>query len=298
MSDSAYMQGDKDNAVQVPFSDDTSEAPKDDIDDDSPDASPEQRRDRQQKRAERTKRMLEEGKAHAAKVKELEERDAKRQREIDELRGAVAANQNFLARQQQPAADPYEAELDAIYERQTAAHKAAQAEVNAGNMTPERTKYWEGVARDIESSKTRVHTAREVAKSAAMLRQEQARQVWEQKHPEVYKHPQAFEYAKATFQRRLALGESSTNQMVDEIMEETKTQFRLGAKPAPTASDRARLSGLPAAGSGGGGKAPGVALTPELRKMAEAAYPELSQAEAHKKWTNGVGRRLREKKVL
>ena len=295
MSD--YMTGSHDSAVQVPFSDDATETVKDDLDEDTPDASPEQRVDRQKRRAERTKRMLEEGKQSAAKVKELEERDAKRQREMDELRGMVAANQNAIARQQPAGKDPYEAQLDSVYERQSEAYNAAQAEIKAGTFTPERQKHYEGVARSIESEKTRIHTQRVVADQTQQLRQEQAQQVWVQKHPEVYQNPRAFEYAKATFQRRLALGETSTNQMVDEIMEETKTQFRLGNRPAPTASDRARMTGLPAAGSGGG-KPTGVTMTPELRKMAIAAHPELSEADALKKWANGPGKRLRERKVL
>lgn len=296
MSD--YMQGDKDNSVAVPFSDDESETVANDNDEDSPSASPEERKLRSQRRSERITRLLQESKERAAKVKELEERDARRERELAELRGAVAANQNMLARQQPSEKDPYEAQLDAIYERQSRAYNSAQAELKAGTMTPERQAYYEREAREIESAKTRVHTQRVVEDQAQRLRQEQAQQVWVQKHPEVYQNPRAFEYAKATYQRRLALGEVATNSLVDEVMEETKTQFKLGAKPAPSASDRARMSGLPAAGSGSGGKSPSGGLPPELKRMALAAYSDLPEAEAVKKWEATTGKRLRAKRVI
>jgi hypothetical protein len=296
---SDYMQGDKDNSVAVPFSDDESAAPENDNDEDSPSASPEERKLRSQRRAERITRLLQESKERAAKVKELEERDAKRERELAELRGAVAANQNMIARQQASSEkDPYESQLDAIYERQSRAYNSAQAEIKAGTMTPERQAYYEREAREIESAKTRVHTQRVVEDQAQRLRQESAQQVWVQKHPEVYQNPRAFEYAKATYQRRLALGEVATNSLVDEVMEETKAQFKLGAKPAPSASDRARMSGLPAAGSGGGGKSPSAGLPPELKRMALAAYSDLPEAEAVKKWEATTGKRLRAKKVI
>lgn len=82
-------------------------------------------------------------------------------------------------------------------------------------------------------------------------------------------------------------------------MAETINQFKLGSKPPPTQTDRSRMSGIPSAGGGGGkSSSGGVAMTPEFRRMARAAYPDLSDAEAEKKWVNTTGKRLRERKLV
>lgn len=306
---SDYMVGDKDNAVIVPFSDDESATAKKAVDledEDSPTASPEERKNRRQRRQERLQKMLQEGEANAAKVKELEERDAKRERELAEMRGMLAAQHQMRQAANDNGKDPTQAALDAVYARQKRAYDAAQAELKAGNLSPERQKYYEDEARAIETEKTRIHTqaaiSRAIAEDRETRRVEQAQQVWVSKYPEVYNNPRAFAYAQATYNRRVhGLGEQSTHALVEEVMQEAINTFKLGAKPAPTASDRARMSGIPSSGSGGGGRAPsGVDFTrnPELRRMALAAYSDLPEQEALKKWTDTVGKKLREKKVI
>jgi len=72
MSD--YMQGDKDNATAVPFSDDEAEQPKEAEDllaEDSPDASPEERITRKQKRQARIQQLLADGKQSKEEAKAL-----------------------------------------------------------------------------------------------------------------------------------------------------------------------------------------------------------------------------------
>lgn len=303
MSD--FMQGDPDkNSVAVPFSDDEAEAKKaPELDDeDSPTASPEERRTRRQRRQERLQKMLQEGEANAAKVKELEERENKTSRELAELRGMLAAQHQL---QQRIAAndngkDPWEQRLDAVYARQKEAYDSAQAELRAGNLSPERQAHYERIAREIETEKTRIHTERAVAQDRETRRVEQAQQVWVQKYPEVYNNPKAFAYAQATWQQRQALGEQPTNQLVEEVMNDAITRFKLGGKAAPTASDRARLSGIPSSGSSGNRPATGINFdsNPALKRMALAAHSDLPEAEALKKWTNSTGKRLRDKKVI
>jgi hypothetical protein len=301
MSD--YMQGNADNAVAVPFSDDESDKDKskiEDLEEDSPTATPEERVTRKQKRQARIQSMLQEGKQSKEELAALRNEQANTRAELAQLRGYVAAQQQ----QRAPAndvdgKDPYERRLDSIYERQSEAYNAAQAELKAGTFTAERQAHYERVAREIESAKTAVHTERVVDSRTHAQRAETAQQVWVQKYPDVYNNKQAFQYASATYQRRLALGEHATNDMVDEIMNETLTTFRLGkVRSAPSASERSRMSGLPSAGGGGGGSKSGIVMNPTFKKMATAAYPDLSEAEAERKWVNGPGKRLREKKVL
>ena len=307
---SDFMQGSPDNSVVVPFSDDESETKKvpDLEEEDSPTASPEERKNRRQRRQERLQKMLQEGEANAARVKELEERENKTAREVAELRGMLAAQQQLQTRiANDNGKDPYEQRLDEVYARQKRAYDAAQAEIAAGRLTPERQAYYEKEAREIETEKTRIHTERAVSGAIAQdrdqRRSEQAQQVWVQKYPEVYNDQRAFNYAQATYNRRVyGLGEKPSSALVEEVMNETIHQFKLGGKPAPTASDRARLSGIPSSGSGGGGRSgsPGIDFTrnPELRRMALAAHSDLPEPEALKKWVDTVGKKLRDKKVL
>lgn len=295
-----FMMGNSDSAVAVPFSDDETAVKDTDelLEDDSPSASPEERISRATKRKERITRLLQDGKQAAAEAKALREEQAALRAELQQLKGFVAAQPTQRA-PATPEKDPYEAELDKIYERQNEAYLAAQAEIKAGNFDAKRQQHYEAIARSIESEKTRIHTERVVERRAQSMRAEQAQQVWVQKYPDVYNDPKAYQFAEATFRRRQAVGERITNETVDEIMNEAMTTFKLGPKRAPSASEKSRMSGMPSSGSGGGGaRDTGVTMTPELRRMAVAAYSDLPEPEAIKKWVNSTGKRLREKKVI
>lgn len=300
-----YMQGDRDNAISVPFSDDDAELKPEQLtedEDDKPSASPEERITRKAKRQERIKRLLDEGKKNGEEVKGLRS-------ELEQLRAETLRLQGFVAAQAQrppeksDGKDEFERELDAIYEKQATAYNAAQAEIKAGTFDEKRAKYYEQVAREVETAKTRVHTRRELAQQEPARRAEQGQQRWVSQYPDVYRDPQAYQYAEATFRRKqsLAPGQPVTEDMVHEVMRETMTVFKLGPKQAPSASEKSRLSGVSSSGSGGssgGNGSAGIQMTPELRRMAVAAYGDLPEAEAIKKWANGPGKRLRERKVL
>lgn len=299
---SNFMQGDKDNSVAVPFSDDETVKDDDLTTDDAPASAsetPEERASRRQKRQERLQLKLQEGKQSKEALARVEAEKRELETRLARLEGVVSAQR------QQPSPptdgkDPYDRALDAVYEKQNNAYLAAQAEVKAGTFTPERAKHYDQIAREVETEKTAIHTERALARRMPAIRQEQAQQVWTQKYPEVYSNPRAYQYADATFKRRTALGDVVTNEMVDEIMVDTMAQFKLGKKAPPTATERSRMSGMPASGGGGGGggDSRSIEMTPALRRMATAAYGDLPEAEAIKKWVNGPGKRLREKKVI
>ena len=298
-----YMQGNPDNSIVVPFSDDEKETKSpaaELLEEDKPTDSPEERITRRRKREDRIRGLIQSGEEARNKLKELEERDARRDRELAELRGALTATQQLARQNDNAGKDPFQQRLDAVYEKQDAAYNAAQAEIKAGTLTPERQKHWERVARELESEKMSVHTERAVAASSVNRRAEQQRAVWEQKYPEVYDpaNKRAYDYAEAMFNARKALGEQPSNALVDEVMAETMTRFKLGARPAATASERSRMSGVPSAGSGGGSKPAGIVPTPLVRSLATAAYSDLPEDEAIRKWTSKTGKRLRDKKVL
>lgn len=301
---SDFMQGDHDNAVAVPFSDDDKEKPASELlEEDKPTDSPEERRTRRQKRQERLDALLREGKTASEKVKELEARDAQRERELAELRGMVAATRQQPAPQPADGKSEFDRRLDAVYDKQRSAFLAAQAEMKSGTLSEDRVRYYEGIAREVESEKSRIHAEQVLALREPARRVEQARNAWEQKYPEVYGNQAAYEYAEGTFKRRKAMlkpGEPLTHALVDEVMEETINTFRLRPKPGPSASERSRFSGVASSGSGGGsrGDPAGITMTPELRRIAAAAYSDLPEDEAIKRWVNKTGKRMRERKEL
>lgn len=304
------MQGDPDGkSIQVPFSDDKADAPANDnalLDEESkPGETFEERKSRSERRKERLSTIIAEGRKSTERVKELEERDSKRERELAELRGELGALRQQRQAPPSPAdgKDDFDRRLDSVYDKQTNTYAAAQAEIKAGTWTEDRQRYYERIARDIETEKSQIHAEKVLASREPARRQEQAQQVWVQKYPEVYQNPRAYQYAEATFKRRLSMlgpGEQATNEMVDEAMGEAMTQFKLGSRRAPTASEKSRLAGIPSSGAGGGGRSdpPGITMTPELRRMALAAYDHLPEAEALKAWANKTGKRMRDKKAI
>lgn len=301
MAESSFLQGDHNNATAVPFSDDEAAKPANDselLEEDSPTDTPEVRAQRRERRQERLSGLLRDGKQSKEELASLRAEAQKTREELAALRGYVAAQPT-----QRPSNDTgrdlYELQLDAVYARQSEAYNAAQAEIKAGTFTAERQQHYERIAREVESAKTRIHTERVVDSRVPAARAESAQQVWVQKYPEVYQNPKAFQYAQATWQRRQALGDAGTNDLVDEIMAETMAQFKLGKRPAPSQSERTRMSGVPSSGSGGGSaRGTGIVMNPTFKRMAAAAYPEMSEADAEKKWVNGPGKKLRDKKVI
>src|ERR1043165_542921 len=171
-----YMQGNPDNSIVVPFSDDEKETKSpaaELLEEDKPTDSPEERITRRRKREDRIRGLIQSGEEARNKLKELEERDARRDRELAELRGALTATQQLARQNDNAGKDPFQQRLDAVYEKQDAAYNAAQAEIKAGTLTPERQKHWERVARELESEKMSVHTERAVAASSVNRRAEQ-----------------------------------------------------------------------------------------------------------------------------
>lgn len=286
--------------IVVPFSDDE-EVREDELITDEDKSlkltNPKAYEDRLEKRRVRAREREKERKEQSEALKtERAEKEELKQR-LARLEGAVVATQR---QPQADRVDPYQSRLDAIYEKQSNAWQTAQAEIKAGTFDDKRAAHYQKIAREVDEERTSVLTERAIASRVPAQRQEQAQQVWMNKHPEVYGNPAAYQYAEATFKRRQALGEAINNDTVDEIMNEAKTVFKLGKRPAPTATERERMSGIPSSGSAGngGGATGGIPMTKELRKMATSLYSDLSEDEAIKKWVSGPGKELRKQKVL
>ena len=148
MSDN-FMQGDHDSAVAVPFTDDDAGSGKpEDLDEDSPTATPEERITRLKKKEARTRRLLEEGKQSKEEVASLRGELGTLKTELATLRGYVAAQPAPRAANDN-GGDPYEQRLNVVYARQSEAYNAAQAEIKAGSFNAERQQHYERIAREL-----------------------------------------------------------------------------------------------------------------------------------------------------
>lgn len=289
----------RDKAVTVPFSDDETNKEAAELDEDKPDASPEERKTRSQKRAERVKRIMDEGAQHKQRADKLESELGSLRGEVERLKGFATAVAQRPVPQADGGKDPYERDLDAVYKKRDDAYTAMQAEMKAGALSDERTRHYHNIGREVEAEISRIHIAKALAANEVQRRAESSQAVWRNKYPEVYDNPKAYQYAEGLYRMRRA-DEPDSNALVDDCMQQAMTRYKLGGRSQPTASDRAKMSGVPTGGSSSGGsrEPAGIRMTKNLNKMATAAYPDLPEEEAVKRWVNRTGKRLRERKVL
>lgn len=303
-----YVSSEKE--ITVPFSDDTSEEVSDDqliIEEEKLKlTNPVEAQNRREKRRARAQERERERKQAEEDLKKLRESSAKTERELAELRGYVTAQAQRPGPQTSTdGKDEFQKRLDDIESERKDAYAAYAAELQSGKMTPERQAHWDSKGRALDERRSETIVERQIAK--ARVQDEQSRvanegmQFWRQRYPEVYRDPKAAYWARAHAMQRIAEGEPDGPELVEKAMEAAKIKFKLG-KPtsAPTATERARMTGIPSSGGGGGdGKASGgIVMTRELKKMAEAMYSDLPQEKAWQKWANDIGRPLRERKVL
>lgn len=292
------MPGESDKGLVVPFSDD--EVVRDDelITDGAAPAgeTPEQRETRLEKRRARAKEREDER-------KEQRERLARVEGELQQERAARARLEGMVTRPAPaPGKDPYAEALDQVYAEQQESYRAYESELAAGGgkMPAERVKHYEGLSRQYETRKGQIHSEAAVARSRHEIRQESAQQVYVQKYPDVFGNSTSFEYAQTLSRQRQLRGERITPEVVEEIVNQTRVDLKMGGKPAPSKNERDKFSGTSSSGGGGGSSdtSGGIRMTADLRKMAIALHPELPEKEAIQKWADSAGKELRKAKVL
>jgi hypothetical protein len=281
----------------VPFSDDSEEVTDDQLD--TSGNSPEDKATRLEKRRERAAERERERKETGERLVRLEAELAAERAERARLAGYVQATV-----QPKAGPDPYQQRLDAVYAKQSDTYRAYVAETlaakaNKQELPAERQAYFDSQARQFEEAKADIISERAVARVMPTLRQESSQQTWVQRYPDVWNNPQALKYAQATWEQKKAMGLQETHELADEVYEEARRVFKLGGKPSPSSRDREKLSGVPAAGGGGGAPATGdIQMTRDLRLMAIAKYSDLPEDKAIAKWKSVEGKALRLAKVL
>ena len=126
------------------------------------------------------------------------------------------------------------------------------------------------------------------------------RQQIAEEHNDVIGNQQYFRWAQGRMQQELAEGKPDTKSTIDSVMDMARRKFGLtpkGGRPAPTAADRRRMSGV--SRGGGGSMAEGasnlVPMTKAQREMADAAYSHIKDEKTrHKMWASKAGKRLQE----
>lgn len=195
-------------------------------------------------------------------------------------------------------ADPIDAELEDVYERQQAIIMRAQS----GHLDAEEIKKLEGAARKLDQRKHELSAAKVMrAHERANPRQPQVDPqvaAMQMNYPDVYASRQAITWAQGyAIQKAAREGRDVDIEMVKESFEQARRQF--ATRPsAPSDAAKAKYAGAGrgagSAGGGGGGERIVKMGTPE-KKMAQALYPDLKSEDAWKKWAKGPGKRLLEK---
>ncbi|MDR5684507.1 MAG: hypothetical protein QN163_10885 [Armatimonadota bacterium] len=239
------------------------------------------RAEAEQPRKTRSEKKRERGEGFA-RERDFWRQEAERAREREErLLAALEAS----AQRQQPAAkgvddDARVAELkqklDLLVERQA----ALAAKARDGELSAERLREIAKEANEIEDQKYEVRAElRERRRELEAPRPDPMRQQVERirarmevKYADVMDNPRALRYARGEYERMVARGAGETVETAERAFEAARAEF----SPQRQTANPAKYTG--AGGSGGGGAAPTQTFTMTANhiKMADAAYPHIS----------------------
>lgn len=217
------------------------------------------------------------------------ERDAARA-QLAELHNNVIARLGTPQQQQGPQGpDPYMSYMATLDERQEMIVNALRTTTDADTAKRYREQYY-GINRERDRAQLNFATQRAVE----TVRQEQARQppqqdgvaaIIQSEFPDVLSHRGqggtnvAFQWADARYRQLLAEGKPTDLSTVRQAMTEAAGHFntRPQQRPAPTATDQARLGGV-SAQAGARGNDRSISLDKDQQRMALAAYPDLVES--------------------
>lgn len=239
----------------------------------------------------------------AQEAREAAERTAEAaRRETQEIRARLDQLQGYVAGAVRPQqSDPLRTALDANYQ----AEKDLVEEANRLHATdPAAAKAkqdaWTDRLKQINLDRARIQQHLVAREDAPRQRQEQVadqkRQLYNNlavQYPDVFGVPEgrAVKWAEIRYEQLKAEGHPESMDTVHRAIADARRQFRLsGGRTPPTEREKARFVGAPR--SAAVSKTPTgqtkVVLTADMRAMAQARYPKLDPAEAHKKFARDV----------
>lgn len=218
---------------------------------------------------------------------QIEAREAA-ERERDELKRQLEQATRQPVYQPPPQAapagpDPIDKELDDIYERRKQLAENYYARSAKGEVSREEHDKYLRDARKLEGETMRLEVRRELARSGhqGQSPQDATRHAVKVRHFDVAANPQAWAYAEHEYLKQTkALGKPDSVDLLDEVMDDARKQFRIGrykdgaAGPEPTARDRARLAGPPRGSASPQGKRT-YQMSELERQMADIAFEHI-----------------------
>lgn len=248
---------------------------------------------RKEKKQERL-RMRDENAQLRAESIQMRERLAR-------LEGAHSAmSRQGEERDETDAQDDLDAALDQrlteLQDQHTAAWRQLQA--RGQNATQADKDAYAKTIRAIDKEKVRVTTeaivAQRMAEVQATTQGEVIKAQIRQQYADVYGNPNAVQYAEGEYRKLVASGHKGGPDTLDRAMKEARHAFRMTREPPPSATQRARFAGPPRGRGGPGGAEPeSIKMTPELRRMANAAFSHVpDQNKRYELWAKGPGKAM------
>ena len=289
-------EADESGGVVVPLH---GEGDEDDEDDEGSAAAPERTETSRERRRNR--------------YKEQKEGRERAERERDEARARVAAYeaQQVQAPRQGPQGpsldEAYKTEVDKIYAERQALSADYEHLVSKGALTDGLKKSLWDKQRELNTREARVNAryaqlsdpANHPGAQAGNEERNTTAQWLRMNHSDVVAHPNAqaiLLFAQAEEIRLVSNGAPKDFATSEKAIAAAKLHFGLTKRPAASPALRRSYSGgatsVGAGGAPNGGGATSMTLTKVHQELAEARFPELKPEDAHKKWANGIGRKV------
>lgn len=240
------------------------------------------------------------------KYRQMEEDVQRLRRETEELRqrSYQAPPQQY---QQQQQDSPAAQRLRQLDDTERSLHREYQALAAAGKITPQLQEEMENKARHINVARMAT-----IAQASAPQIDRQAivrEAMWTQfttKHADVFHdpNPNIQKWAWAEYHRRIAEGHPDTEDMVEDILDQTRIKFgkqpRRSRGSRPDDSVRARMTGIRSGGSGSNvGESGMIEMSAHDKKMARIAFgdrkdkdgKQWSEQKVYQYWANTVGKK-------
>lgn len=238
------------------------------------------------------------------KYQEIEEENRRLRQEADNYRRQP--QQQYQAPPQQQE-HPAAARMRDIDNSERSLHREYQALAQAGKITPQLQEEFEQKARNIQVARMAVVAQ---ASQPQVDRQAIVREaMWTQfttKHADIFHdpNPNIQKWAWAEYHRRIAEGHADTEEMVEDILDQTRIKFgkqprrSRGSRPDP--STQARFTGLSSRGSGSSINEDGsIQMSADDKRMARIAFGDRkdkdgkpwSEAKQYQYWANTVGKK-------
>jgi hypothetical protein len=186
--------------------------------------------------------------------------------------------------------------LDGVYKEQNLLYREFQAKGTA--ITQAEIDTYEAKARELDEKKVEIQAERLLRKRGIQAADPNAAQraAIQAKHADVYADQRALDYAEGYYKQQVALGNAESWTLLEESMNASRRQFKLGNTPAPDHRRRQRTMGMASTTGAGSGADPGaggkIVMTKAFRQMADAMYShEPDRQKRFQMWANGAGKR-------